>query len=172
MFLGGPYILARLFPPGVLRVAQFSLGSPQMLNTMSAVTILVVDDAPHWRKFVGFILRIDPALEIICEVSDGASAVEQAKELQPAIVLLDISLPDVCGIEVGRRIVEHSPSSNIIFVSQQSDIEVIQRALDLGAMGFVLKTDAGSQLVTAIHSAIRGQRFLSSSLPPTAGTKH
>jgi len=132
---------------------------------MSAVTILVVDDAPHWRKFVGFILRIDPALETICEASDGACAVERAKELQPAIVLLDISLPDICGIEAGRRILKHSPSSKIIFVSRESEIEVIQQAIDLGAVGFVSKLDAGSQLVTAIHSAIRGQRFLSSSLP-------
>ena len=111
MFLWGTLHPCATLSPGVLRVAQFSLGSPKRLNTMSAVTILVVDDAPHWRKFVGFILRIDPALEIVCEASDGASAVKQAKELQPAIVLLDISLPDVCGIEVGRRIVSTLPAA-------------------------------------------------------------
>jgi DNA-binding NarL/FixJ family response regulator len=139
---------------------------------MSVVTILVVDEAPHWRKFVSFVLRIDPALEIVSEASDGAYAVEQSKEIQPAIVLLDIALPDISGIEAGRRIRKHSPGSKIIFVSRESEIEVVQQAIDLGAMGFVSKLDAGSQLVTAIHSAIRGKTFLSSSLPPAAGTKH
>jgi len=139
---------------------------------MSAVTILVVDDSPIWRKFVSFVLRIDPALEIVCEASDGVSAVERAKELQPAIVLLDTALPDMTGIEAGRRILKQSPLSKIIFVSRQSEIEVIQQAIESGAVGFVLKIDAGSQLVAAIHSVARGKTILGGSLPPSADTKH
>jgi DNA-binding NarL/FixJ family response regulator len=139
---------------------------------MSEVTILLVDDAAQWRKFVSFILRIDPAFVIVSEVSDGTHAVQQAKAHQPTIVLLDIGLPGICGIEAGRQILKHAPNSKVIFVSQESDIEVVAEALDVGAAGYVLKMDAGSQLATAIHSALRGQRFLSSSLPPGAGSKH
>jgi DNA-binding NarL/FixJ family response regulator len=135
---------------------------------MSLTTIVVVDDAPHWRRFIGFVVRIDPALEVICEVSNGADAVAVVEEVQPAIVLLDIGLPGICGIEAARRILERAPNSRIIFVSQQSDIDVVQEALSVGAAGYVLKIDAGTQLVPAIHCALRGQTFISRSVPVTA----
>jgi DNA-binding NarL/FixJ family response regulator len=139
---------------------------------MPAITILLVDDAAHWRKFVSFVLRIDPALEIISEVSDGTCAIQEARELQPAIVLLDIRLPGICGLEAGRQILKDAPNCKVIFVSQEADIEIVAEAFGVGAAGYVLKIDAGSQLVTAIHHAIRGQRFISSSIPPTARNKH
>jgi DNA-binding NarL/FixJ family response regulator len=139
---------------------------------MSVITILVVDDAEHWRKFVSFILRIDPAMTIVSEASDGTQAVQEAKQHQPTIVLLDIGLPGINGIEAGWRILREAPNSKIIYVSQESDIEVVQEALAVGAAGYVSKIDAGSQLVEAINSAMRGQRFISTSLSPTAGTKH
>jgi DNA-binding NarL/FixJ family response regulator len=139
---------------------------------MSVITILVVDDAEHWRKFVSFILRIDPAMTIVSEASDGTQAVQEAKQHQPTIVLLDIGLPGINGIEAGWRILREAPNSKIIYVSQESDIEVVQEALAVGAAGYVSKIDAGSQLVEAINSAMRGQRFISTSPSPTAGTKH
>jgi DNA-binding NarL/FixJ family response regulator len=139
---------------------------------MSAVTIVVVDDAEHWRKFISFILRIDPALGIVSEASDGTQAVQEAKKHQPTIVLLDIGLPGINGIEAGRRILREAPSSKIIYVSQESDIEVVEEALAVGAIGYVSKIDAGSQLVAAIRCAMRGQRFISTSLPPALVTKH
>jgi DNA-binding NarL/FixJ family response regulator len=139
---------------------------------LSVITILVVDDAEHWRKFISFILRIDPAMEIVSEASDGTHAVQEAKNHQPTIVLLDIGLPGANGIEAGRRILKEAPNSKVIYVSQESDLEVVQEALAMGAAGYVSKIDAGSQLVAAIHCAMRGKRFISTSLPTTASTKH
>jgi DNA-binding NarL/FixJ family response regulator len=135
---------------------------------MSLTTIVVVDDAPHWRRFIAFMIRIDPTLEVICEASNGPDAVAAAREVQPAIVLLDIGLPGICGIEAGRRILEHAPNSKVIFVSQQSDVDIVQEALSIGAAGYVVKIDAGTQLVPAIHCALRGQLFVSRSVPVTA----
>ena len=140
--------------------------------TMSVITILVVDDAEYWRRFISFILRIDPAMEIVSEASNGTQALQEAKNHQPTIVLLDIGLPGINGIEAGRRILREAPNSKIIYVSQESDIEVVQEALAVGAAGYVSKIDAGTQLVAAMRCAMRGQRFISTSLPAAACTKH
>lgn len=137
-----------------------------------AVRILLVDDAAHWRKFVDFILRIDPELEIVSDASTGDEAVKKAADLQPNVVLLDIHLPGMSGLEAGRRILSHDPNTKVVFVSQEADAEIVYEALRLGAAAFVAKSDAASQLVTAIHTAIRGRVFLSRSLPPTSGTTH
>lgn len=135
-----------------------------------AVRILMVDDAAHWRKFVNFILRIDPELEIVSDVSTGDEAVKQAADLKPNVVLLDINLPGMSGLEAGRRILSHDPNTKVVFVSQERDVDIVHEALRIGGSAFVVKTDAASQLVTAIHAVTRGQVFLSRSLPPATGT--
>lgn len=135
-----------------------------------AVRILMVDDAAHWRKFVNFILRIDPELEIVSDVSTGDEAVKQAADLKPNVVLLDINLPGMSGLEAGRRILSHDPNTKVVFVSQERDVDIVHEALRIGGSAFVVKTDAASQLVTAIHAVTRGQVFLSRSLPPASGT--
>lgn len=135
-----------------------------------AVRILVVDDAAHWCKFVEFILRIDPELEIVSYASSGHEAVIKAQELRPSVVLLDIGLPGISAIEAGRRILESTPDTKIVFLTQQTDLHLVYEALCTGAIAYVLKTDAAAQLVTAIHSAVNGRVFLSHQLPPTLRT--
>jgi len=137
-----------------------------------AVRILMVDDAAHWRKFVNFILRIDPELEIVSDVSTGEEAVEKAANLKPDVVLLDIQLPGMSGLEAGQRILSQDPNTRVVFLSQERDVDIVYEALRIGAAAFVVKTDAASQLVTAIRAATRGQVFLSRSLPPATGTIH
>lgn len=136
------------------------------------VRVLVVDDAAHWRKFVDFILRIDPELEIVAEADSGNEALRKAEQLEPEVVLLDIGLPEMSGIEVCQRMLRRHPQTRIVFVSQQTDDEIVHEALRIGATAFVAKSDAASQLVTAIRSALKGKAFLSRSLPPTLGTTH
>ncbi len=143
---------------------------PIELSKMSPVTILVVDDSEAWRRFIAFILRLDPALEIVCEAGDALNAVETAAQHRPDVVLMDIGLPGISGIEAGREIVRRVPECKVIFVTQQSEPDVVQHTLLIGALGYVLKLDAGSELVSAIRSASQGKRYLSSSLPPSAGT--
>jgi DNA-binding NarL/FixJ family response regulator len=100
-------------------------------------------------------------LQVICEVSDGMEAVQKAEELKPDLILLDIGLPKLNGIEAARQIRKLSPQSKIIFVSQESSADMVQAALSSGALGYVVKTRAGSDLLAAIEAAILEKQFVS-----------
>ena len=105
-----------------------------------------------------------PELQIIGEVSDGPEAVQQAKELQPELILLDIGLPTLNGIEVARQIREVSPASKILFVSENRSPDMAEGALSNGAGGYVVKSDAAAELLPAIKAVLEGKRFISASL--------
>ncbi|HXY52826.1 MAG TPA: response regulator transcription factor [Terriglobales bacterium] len=120
----------------------------------------MVDDFAPLRRFVAQIFQRQPGLQIVCEVSDGLEAVQKAQELQPDLVLLDIGLPKLNGIETARRIRTLCPASKILFVSQEGSADVVQEALRLGAGGYVVKADAGSELLTAVNAVLRGERFI------------
>lgn len=131
---------------------------------LSLTRILVVDDHERWREQVRLLLQARPGWQVIAEASDGSEAVEKAEELKPDLILLDIGLPKVNGIEAARRIRRFSPSSTIVFLSQQHDLDVVRTGLGTGASGYVLKTDAGAELLPAIDAVLRGKQFVSSSL--------
>lgn len=121
----------------------------------------MVDDYEPFRRFVRSTLRKRPALQIVSESSDGQEAVQKAEELKPDLILLDIGLPTLNGIEVARRIRTSSPDSKIIFVTQESSPDVVDATLSLGAWGYVLKAKAGSDLLTAVDAVMLGKRFVS-----------
>ena len=129
-----------------------------------SIRVLVVEDFEPFRRFVESILRKQPELQIICEVSDGLEAVQKAEELQPDLVLLDISLPNLNGIEAAQRIRELSPKSKILFVSQETSTNVVHGALASGGSGYVLKMNARNELLTAVNAVLRGKQFVSASL--------
>ncbi|HXY48532.1 MAG TPA: response regulator [Terriglobales bacterium] len=128
----------------------------------SAIRVLVVDDYEAWRRFVRSTLQEQPGLQIIGEVSDGLEAVQKAEELQPDLILLDVGLPQLNGIEAARRIRRVSPHSTILFVSLLASADVVRAALETGARGYVFKTDARSELLTAVNAVLRGEQFVSS----------
>ena len=105
-----------------------------------------------------------PELQILSEVSDGLEAVQKAKELEPDLMLLEIELPNLNGIEAASRIRQVSPGAKIIFLTQNNDKEVVAAAWITGAHGYVLKTDAGSELLTAVAAVLRGDEFISSGI--------
>jgi DNA-binding NarL/FixJ family response regulator len=127
----------------------------------STVRVLVVDDYEPFRRFVCSTLRTIPALQIIGEVSDGLEAVRKAAELKPDLILLDIGLPTLNGIEVARQISTIAPESKVIFVTQESCPDVMQATLSLGAWGYVLKAKAASDLLLAVEAVLLGKRFVS-----------
>jgi DNA-binding NarL/FixJ family response regulator len=127
---------------------------------MTSSRVLVVEDSEPYRKFICSKLTERPDLQIVAEISDGLRAVRKADELQPDLILLDIGLPSLNGIEVARRIGKVSPGSKILFVSQECSAEVVQEALSAGACGYIVKTDAGSELLDAVDAALRGERFV------------
>jgi DNA-binding NarL/FixJ family response regulator len=130
----------------------------------SPVRIIVVEDFQPFRSFICSTFSKTPELHVICEASDGLEAVRQAEELHPDLILLDIGLPSLNGIEAARRIRKVSSKSKIIFVSQESSADVAQEAFSSGAMGYVVKAHAGSELLAAVDAVRRGSQFISSGL--------
>jgi DNA-binding NarL/FixJ family response regulator len=127
---------------------------------MTSSRVLVVEDSEPYRKFICSNLTERPDLQIVGEVSDGLRAVWKAGELQPDLILLDIGLPSLNGIEAARRIAKVSPKSKILFVSQECSADLVQEALWGGACGYIVKSDAGSELLDAVNAALRGEQFV------------
>jgi DNA-binding NarL/FixJ family response regulator len=128
------------------------------------VRVLVVDDYEPFRRFVCLTLKQRPDLQVIGEASDGLDAVQKAEELQPDLTMLDVGLPNLNGIEVARRVRKLCPNCKILFVSQESSADVAQKALTAGALGYVVKAYAGSQLLVAVDAVLQGREFLGKGL--------
>ena len=124
----------------------------------------MVEDSEEFRKFICSTLGEKSELQIVGEDSDGLQALQRADELQPDLILLDIGLPSMNGIEAARRIRKLSPKSKILFVSQESSSDLVQETLALGALGYVVKSDAGKELLTAVEAVVQGRHYLSSGL--------
>jgi DNA-binding NarL/FixJ family response regulator len=131
---------------------------------LSPIRFLVVDDFEDWRRQVRLLFQARPEWQVIAEASDGLEAVQKAEELKPDLIVLDIGLPKLNGIECARRIRRLSPSSKIVFLNQNHDLDVVQAALGTGALGYVLKSDARSELLPAVDAVLRSKQFVSSSL--------
>jgi DNA-binding NarL/FixJ family response regulator len=131
----------------------------------------VVDDYKDWRDQVRSLLRARAEWQVICEVSDGLEAVQKAEELKPDVILLDIGLPGLNGIEAARRIRQISPNSKIIFLSMETSLDVMQVALSTGAEGYVRKADVHGDLLPAIDAVLRGKQFVSGSVRGYEGTE-
>ena len=128
------------------------------------ISVLLVDDYAEWLRQGRSVLQARPEWQVISEASDGLEAVEKAERLKPDLILLDIGLPKLNGIEAARRIRQLSPSSKIIFLSQENSVDVVQVALSTGALGYVRKADAKRELLPAMDAVLRGEQFVSSSL--------
>jgi CheY-like chemotaxis protein len=122
----------------------------------------------RWLRTVSVVHLFDagkrPELQIVGQASDGLEAAQKAHELQPDLILLDIGLPTLNGIDAARRIRKVAPKSKILFVSQESSSDVVEEALALGALGYVVKTHAGSELLAAVEAVRRGRQFVSAGL--------
>ena len=130
----------------------------------SSIRVLLVDDYEPWRRFASSTLQKKPGVRLIGEVADGLQAVQKSEELRPDLILLDIGLPTINGIEAARRIREHAPGSKILFFSEERSADVVQEALQAGATGYVLKSDAALELLPAVEAVLQGEQFVSSTL--------
>ena len=131
---------------------------------MPPIRILLADEYKDWRNKIRLLLQERPEWQIIFEASDGSEAVQKAGELKPDILLLDINLPKLDGIEASRRIRQHSPNSKIVFLSNENSLDFVQEALSTGAQGYVYKASAQSDLLPAIEAVLRGIQFFPSML--------
>jgi DNA-binding NarL/FixJ family response regulator len=128
---------------------------------MSSVRVLVVDDHAGVRNMICSLLSQESALNAVFQASNGEEAVTKADLLQPDLVLLDIGLQGITGLETARQIPKVSPQTKIIFLSQHDSLHMANEALKIGGHGYVSKMDAGAELLKAIQSVREGTRFVS-----------
>lgn len=130
----------------------------------SGISIIVVDDYQPWRNYVCSALPQWLNSPVITEACNGLEAVSKARELQPDLILLDVGLPELNGIEAAGRIRESSPRSKILFVSEDRSPEIAEEGLRNGARGYISKSRAASELWPAIQAVLRGEIFLGKGL--------
>ena len=127
-------------------------------------SVLVVDDYEPWRRHVSAELQKYPRWRVVAEARDGLEAVRSAQTLNPDLILLDIGLPGLNGLEAARRILAHRRSARILIVTEQHSPDVAEAALEAGARGYLFKMDAGRDLPFAMEAVVNGGGFLSSAL--------
>lgn len=130
-------------------------------RSVSLTRVLVVEDYERFRRFVCSTLGKRDDFKIVGEAADGLEAVHKAEELRPDLVLMDIGLPRLNGIEAARRIIALLPECKIVFLTQEDSAEVVEAALSLGAHGYVIKARAESELLLAVDAAREGGQFFS-----------
>jgi DNA-binding NarL/FixJ family response regulator len=121
----------------------------------------VVDDYKPWQNFICSTIETVPGMRVVGWASDGLEAVQKARDLQPDLILLDIGLPTMNGIEVAHAIRQLSPKSKILFLSENRYREVVEEALRTGALGFVVKSYAARELLPAVEAVLQGKQFVS-----------
>lgn len=136
-----------------------------MSNT--EIRVLLADDHPILREGLRALLEREPDIKVVAEASDGRGAVRLAGEFLPNVVVMDIGMPDLNGVEAARRIVEEFPDTEILCLSVHTEAPIVHAMLEAGARGYVLKTSAGKELVHAVRVVARKEVYLS---PPIAST--
>jgi len=129
------------------------------------ITTVLADDHPIVRQGLKTLLEVEDGCDVVGEASDGLTAIDLITQLQPDMAVLDVRLPDLDGIEVARRTRDASPRTKVVMLSMHGDEPYVLDALRHGVSGYVLKASATMDLLTAVHAAMEGRKFLS---PPLA----
>ena len=148
----------------MLRACRFLDGTETEKPCMAIIRLLVVDDFRLWRDCVKAHLEGHPDLQVTGFASDGLEALQKVEELQPDLVLLDIRLPKLGGIETARQILKLNPNCKIIFLTGYLHPEIVRAALEAGACGYVHKEDAPDELLASLQSVRVGNQYLSHSV--------
>jgi len=128
---------------------------------MNSIRVLLADDHKLMRAGLRLVVAQQPDLSVVGEADDGRQAVELAKSLKPDVVVMDIGMPNLNGIEAARQIREIRPEAAVVMLSMHSDEGYVLRALGAGARAYLLKDSATSDLVQAIHAVAEGKSFFS-----------
>jgi DNA-binding NarL/FixJ family response regulator len=131
---------------------------------MSVIRILVVDDFLPWLRFVQQVFQTETDFSIIATATDGLEAVAKAAELRPDVILMDLGLPGISGLEAARQIRALVPACKILFLSGDHNPDLISAAFNSGGSGYVWKQDSSLDLLAGITAVLRGQTFVSRTL--------
>jgi len=153
------HMIQALARPRILRILRYRHAE------MQSFRVLVVDDFASFRECVCGMLR-GTQFRVVGQAADGLDAVQKARRCQPDLILLDIGLPKLNGIEAARRISVAASRSKVVFVSVNDDPGVVQSALRNGACGYILKSAVSGELLLALAAVLRGEKFLSGRLAP------
>jgi DNA-binding NarL/FixJ family response regulator len=132
-------------------------------------SVLLADDHPGTAKQMRALLEQD--FDVISVVEDGLTLVSEAARLSPGVIVTDISMPRLDGIDAAVQILRGNPQARIVFVTVHSEPLLVQRGLAAGAFGYVLKDVAGDELLPAAHAALRGERYVSAAVGRINGKK-
>jgi len=126
--------------------------------------VLVVEDHEWWRRCLCDELEHTSQWEVAAAVADGVQAVHKARDLRPDIILLDVGLPGMDGLQAAQQILAHDPAARILFVTEQQSLDIAEAALSIGGRGFIAKSDVGRDLLPAMDAVINGERFVSTKM--------
>jgi DNA-binding NarL/FixJ family response regulator len=138
---------------------------------VSYARILVVEDCLLFREWIHSMLKTRADLVVLAKASDGVEAVQKSKELKPDLILLDLGLPKLNGIEAARQIRKVAPKSKIIFLSLETSSDIVLEAIRSGAIGYVTKAKAGTDLLKSVDAALQGKQFISAGLTANVYTE-
>src|SRR5919204_3910925 len=125
------------------------------------ITILLADDHTVVRQGLRALLEAEEDMSVVGEADNGRQAVQMAKHLQPDVIVMDIGMPSLNGLEATRQISRENPKSKVLILSSYSDDEYVQQLTEAGAIGYLIKQTASQDLVTAIREAKKGNAFFS-----------
>ena len=128
---------------------------------MAQVRIVVADDHEIVRRGLKSLLEAQPGWEVVAEASSGRDACEMVRELQPAVAVLDVGMPEMNGLEATRAIARTSPQTQVLILTMHESEQMVRDVLDAGARGYVLKSDAGRDLVSAVEALLQHRTFFS-----------
>jgi len=143
-----------------------------MTPVIMAIKVFLADDHAVLRDGLRYILEAQPDIKVIGNAADGRTAVQQVQQLHPDVVLMDISMPALNGIEATQHIHADCPATQVVILSIHATSEHIFRALQAGARGYVLKESAGKEVVKAVRTVYAGQRYLSARITDTVITDY
>lgn len=132
------------------------------------ITVLIADDHGVFREGLRMLLDSQPDLRVIGEVGDGRAAVEAAQQLQPAVIVMDLAMPLLNGVDATAQIRERNEGIQVVMLSMHSTVEHVYRALQAGALGYLRKESAGREVLEAIRAVHLGRRYLSRKITESA----
>ncbi len=135
-----------------------------MTTMTDEITVLLADDHSLVRRGFRRILEDDEAMKVVGEASNGVEAIRLAYELKPKVVVMDLSMPELDGVQATKEIVKHLPGTQVLVLSMHADDNYVRNALDAGAMGYLLKSAIDVDLVGAIRAVSEGKRFIGAGL--------
>lgn len=133
----------------------------EAISPMPRVQILLADDHTVMRSGLKLLLEREPGFSVVAEAGDGRSAIEMVEKLAPDVVVMDIAMPNLNGIEAAARITDAHPKISVVMLSMHSDEAYVLRALKAGARGYLLKDSAESDLIHAVRNVSQGKTFFS-----------